>query len=142
MTLPEMRNITKCRESLFLSLAILDTHLAKVSLRKVSIESISYIIGLYSCCSQIHLKSTWLKLSVIFSFSLISSKPANGLRSFLPNASLCLTLDNLFRNDFLYIAMVFLLFHLKNIRPNLMLSLNVAFLVTTVSSAIRTSPFS
>ena len=100
MTLPEMRNITKCRESRFLSLTILDTHLVKVSLRKVSIESISYIIGLYSCCSQIHLKSTWLKLSVIFSFSLISSKPANGLRSFLPNSSLCLTLDNPFSKRF------------------------------------------
>ena len=51
MAVPEMSNITKSRES------ILNTYLAKVSLRKVSIKSISHMIGLYPCCSQMYLKT-------------------------------------------------------------------------------------
>ena len=135
MALQEMGNITKCRKSRFLSVTLLDTHLAKVSLRKVSIESISHMIGLYPRYSQVHLKSVWLKLSIIFSFALISSKP---------NSSLCLKLDN---NSFSkrfssYCNCISFISSEKRLTEFDAFVIDVALLVTTVSSAIQTSPFS
>ena len=127
MVLLEMGNITKCRESRFLSVTILDTHLAKVNLRKVFIESIS------------------LKLFVIFSFALISAKRANGLRSFLPNSGLCLTLDNnSFSKGFssYYNCISFISSEKHHSTEFDAFRIYAAFLVTTVSSAIQTSSFS
>ena len=105
---------------------------------------ISHMIGIYPSCLQIHLKNAWLKLSVIFSFALISSKPANGLRSFLPNSNLCLTLDNnSFSKGFSsYCNCISFFSSEKHSTEFDAFVIYVAFLVTTVSSAIQTSPFS
>ena len=144
MALPEMGNITKCRESRFFVSDNSRNTFGQSKLAK----------GLYrikfpydrtiSCCSQIHLKSAWLKLSVILSFALISSKLANGLRFFLPNSSLCLTLDNdSFSKRFssYYNCISFISSEKHSIEFDAFI-IYVAFLVTTVSSAIQTLPFS
>ena len=144
MALSKMGNITKCRESCFFVSDNSRNTFGQSKLAK----------GLYrinfpydrtiSCCSQIHLKSAWLKLSVIFSFALISSKLANGLQSFLPNSSLCLTLDNdSFSERFssYYNCISFISSEKHSIEFDAFI-IYVAFLVTTVSSAIQTLPFS
>ena len=143
MALSEMGNITKCRESCFFVSDNSRNTFGQSKLAK-GLYRINFPDRTISCCSQIHLKSAWLKLSVIFSFPLISSKLANGLQSFLPNSSLCLTLDNdSFSERFssYYNCISFISSEKHSIEFDAFI-IYVAFLVTTVSTAIQTLPFS
>ena len=81
---------------------------------------------------------------VIFSFPPISSKPTNGWRSFLPNSSHCLTLDNnSFSKGFsLYCNCIYFTSSEKHETEFHVFNIYVAFSVATVSFAIKTSPFS